>query len=96
MAIDPTQLSRTDKQRLADLAEKTGDEAVREAVKTFLERSAEQAVPNGAPSPEQARPIWEVFEDIMSDVPQEVLDALPADAAEQHDHYIYGIPKKSV
>ena len=96
MAIDPTQLSRTDKQRLADLAEKTGDEAVREAVKAFLERSAEQAVPNGAPAPEQARPIWEVFEDIMSDVPQEVLDALPADAAKQHDHYIYGIPKKSV
>lgn len=96
MATDPTQLSRTDKQNLADLAEKTGDTAVREAVKAFLERPAEQAVPNGAPSPEQARPIWEVFEDIMSDVPQEVLDALPTDAAEQHDHYIYGIPKKSV
>ncbi len=95
MAINPTQLSRTDKQHLADLAEKTGDEAVREAVKAFLERSVEQAVPNGAPSPEQARPIWEVFEDIMSDVSQEVLDALPTDAAEQHDHYIYGLPKKS-
>ncbi len=95
MAIDPTQLSRTDKQLLADLAEKTGDKAVREAVEAFLERSAEQAEPNGAPSPEQVRPIWEVFENIMSDVPQEVLDALPTDAAEQHDHYIYGLPKKS-
>lgn len=95
MAIDPTQLSRTDKQHLADLAEKTGDKAVREAVEAFLERSAEQAEPNGTPSPEQVRPIWEVFEDIMSDVPQEVLDALPTDAAEQHDHYIYGLPKKS-
>ena len=95
MAIDPTQLSRTDKQLLADLAEKTGDKAVREAVKAFLERLAEQAEPNGALSPEQVRPIWEVFEDIMSDVPQEVVDALPTDAAEQHDHYIYGLPKKS-
>ena len=95
MAINPTQLSRTDKQHLADLAEKTGDKAVREAVEAFLERSAEQAEPNGPPSPEQVRPIWEVFEDIMSDVPQEVLDALPTDAAEQHDHYIYGLPKKS-
>lgn len=95
MAIDPTQLSRTDKQHLADLAERTGDKAVREAVKAFLERSAEQAETNGPTSPEQARPIWEVFEDIMSDVPQEVLDALPTDAAEQHDHYIYGLPKKS-
>ena len=95
MATDPTQLSRTDKQHLADLAEKTGGKAVREAVKAFLERSAEQAEPKGVLSPEQVRPIWEVFEDIMSDVPQEVIDKLPTDAAEQHDHYIHGLPKKS-
>ena len=57
MAVDPTQLSQTDKQHLAALAEKTGDEAVREAVKAFLERSAEQAEPNRAPSTEQTRPI---------------------------------------
>ena len=96
MAVDPTQLSQTDKQHLADLAEKTGDETVREAVNAFLERSAEQSEPNGAPPTEQTRPIWEVFEDIMSDVPQEVIDTLPTDAAAQHDHYIYGLPKKSV
>ncbi len=27
-------------------------------------------------------------------LPQEVLDRLPADAASQHDHYIYGTPKR--
>jgi predicted DNA-binding antitoxin AbrB/MazE fold protein len=27
-------------------------------------------------------------------LPQEVLDRLPADGASQHDHYIYGTPKR--
>jgi antitoxin component of MazEF toxin-antitoxin module len=28
-------------------------------------------------------------------LPQETLDRLPADGASQHDHYIYGTPKRS-
>ena len=94
MAIDPTTLSQTDKQHLVEIAEKSGDEALCEAVNAFLERAAKKSEPNGAPTTEQTRPIWEVFEDIMSDVPQEVIDKLPTDAAEQHDHYIYGLPKR--
>jgi predicted DNA-binding antitoxin AbrB/MazE fold protein len=27
-------------------------------------------------------------------LPQETLDRLPADGASQHDHYIYGTPKR--
>lgn len=38
--------------------------------------------------------IWEVFDEILQDVPQEELDLLPSDAASQHDHYIYGTPKQ--
>jgi len=41
------------------------------------------------------RPIWEVIEDIFRDMPKEVLDAMPVDGAENHDHYIYGWPKKN-
>jgi Arc/MetJ-type ribon-helix-helix transcriptional regulator len=40
------------------------------------------------------RPIGEVIDALMSDVPDEVLDRLPVDGAAQHDHYIYGLPKK--
>jgi hypothetical protein len=43
----------------------------------------------------QARPIWEVFGEMLSDVPQEELERLPDDFSEQHDHYIYGLPKRS-
>jgi hypothetical protein len=40
------------------------------------------------------KPIWEVFQELSASVPDEVWDALPTDLAEQHDHYIYGTPKR--
>jgi hypothetical protein len=32
----------------------------------------------------------------MSGVPAEMLAALPQDGASEHDHYIYGLPKRGV
>ncbi len=40
------------------------------------------------------KPIWDKISDIMKDLPKSELDKLPLDGAEQHDHYIYGIPKR--
>ncbi len=42
-----------------------------------------------------AKPIWELVQDIMKDVPNEQLDRLPVDGAGNHDHYIYGTPKRA-
>jgi hypothetical protein len=42
------------------------------------------------------RPISEVIAEIMADVPPDVLARLPKDGASQHDHYIYGWPKRDV
>ena len=39
--------------------------------------------------------IWDAIDDIMRRVPKEVISHLPVDGAEQHDHYLYGSPKKS-
>jgi hypothetical protein len=44
--------------------------------------------------PKAPKPIWEQFVDAFKDVPEEELDRLPIDAAAQHDHYIYGTPKR--
>ena len=41
------------------------------------------------------RPIWEVIDEIMRDVPEVALSRLPEDGAEQHDHYLYGTLKKA-
>lgn len=40
------------------------------------------------------RPIWEVIAEISASVPDEEWAKLPADGAEQHDHYLYGSPKR--
>lgn len=40
------------------------------------------------------RPIWEVIREISAEVPDEEWAKLPTDGAEQHDHYLYGSPKK--
>jgi hypothetical protein len=43
---------------------------------------------------EQRKPFWQFIEELIADIPQEVLDTMPTDGAEQHDHYIYGSPKR--
>jgi hypothetical protein len=39
--------------------------------------------------PTEYKPIWEVADDIIKDVPQEVLETLPLDGAVKHDYYLY-------
>jgi hypothetical protein len=41
------------------------------------------------------KPLWQMILQIMKDVPNEEIDRLPTDGSEEHDHYIYGIPKKN-
>jgi hypothetical protein len=50
------------------------------------------------PQPVTPKPrphISEVIQEIMSDVPREVFETLPHDGASEHDHYLYGTPKKN-
>jgi hypothetical protein len=42
-----------------------------------------------------AVPVWEILLQIAADVPDEELAKIPHDAAEQHDHYLYGAPKRA-
>jgi hypothetical protein len=43
---------------------------------------------------EPYKPIWEIAAELARDIPPDVLAALPTDSAENHDHYLYGSPKK--
>jgi hypothetical protein len=47
-------------------------------------------------SEEPHKPIWETFIEASREIPDEELDRLPTDGATQHDHYIYGVPKRPV
>ncbi len=53
----------------------------------FVERLATDTEP-------QKRTIWEKIREHAREVPDEVWEQVPADGAEQHDHYLYGAPKK--
>ncbi len=76
------------------------DDAMTEAASMLVQRlereQAEAAMPaahQGKPVPAH-KPIWEEFAEIAASIPDEEWAKLPADGAEQHDHYIYGTPKR--
>lgn len=38
--------------------------------------------------------IWDKIEERIQNVPDEIWEQLPTDGAQEHDHYLYGSPKK--
>ena len=40
------------------------------------------------------KPLGDIAADLLHDVPDDDFAQLPVDGAEQHDHYIYGTPKR--
>ena len=49
-----------------------------------------------APSPRpKKKHIWDVAAELVAEIPAEDLACLPVDGAAQHDHYIYGTPKRT-
>jgi hypothetical protein len=47
------------------------------------------------PSARRRRHISYVILENMRDVPAEIMAAMPKDGASEHDHYIYGLPKRN-
>jgi Arc/MetJ-type ribon-helix-helix transcriptional regulator len=76
------------------------DDAMTEAASLLLQRLKQEQTlaTKTAASPANAaapyKPIWEVAADIRNSIPAEEWAKLPVDGAEQHDHYIYGTPKR--
>jgi Arc/MetJ-type ribon-helix-helix transcriptional regulator len=76
------------------------DEVIAEAVRSFLGQRQDGQEPDRTPAAKEGtapahKPIWEVFQEIARSVPPETWDDLPADLSDQHDHYIYGTPKRT-
>jgi Arc/MetJ-type ribon-helix-helix transcriptional regulator len=74
------------------------DDAMAEAARLLLrqlEQGSQSISPSGRAAPAAYKPIWEEIAEITADVPEEAWDALPTDLSDQHDHYIYGTPKRT-
>ena len=73
------------------------DAAVVQAVRVFLDQRPRtpEAPPTADENGKTAhKPIWEKILELTADIPDEVWEKIPTDSAEQHDHYIYGTPKR--
>jgi hypothetical protein len=60
------------------------------SLEQWLQKLAEQQSTAGSPR----RHIADVIVEDMRKVPPEIMATMPKDGASQHDHYIYGWPKK--
>jgi hypothetical protein len=40
-------------------------------------------------------PIWERIAELAEEIPDEAIADIPVDGATEHDHYLYGSPKKT-
>jgi len=64
-------------------------------VEQYVVQLVEQAAPfEQEPVRDPKRPIWEVIAERAQALLPEVLERLPEDGASQHEHYIYGLPKR--
>ena len=75
------------------------DDAMTEAARLLLQKLNQASARIDKPAASEAaapadKPIWEEILELTADVPDEEWDKLPTDLAEQHDHYIYGTPKR--
>jgi Arc/MetJ-type ribon-helix-helix transcriptional regulator len=69
-------------------------DAITAAWRSFEGHGEAATVPAGAPPTTSPPPFWEAIEAENRAIPTEVWDALPADLSDQHDHYVYGTPRK--
>jgi Arc/MetJ-type ribon-helix-helix transcriptional regulator len=70
--------------------------AMTEAASLLLQqlRQAEANPPATSEASQEHMPLWEEIQELTADVPAEEWDKLPSDLAEQHDHYLYGTPRR--
>lgn len=85
---------------LADGRFASESDVVDEALGLLEQRERQRVeMPKPADNPVEStpahKPIWEVIQEISATVPDEVWDTVPTDLAAQHDHYIYGTPKRT-
>jgi Arc/MetJ-type ribon-helix-helix transcriptional regulator len=75
------------------------DDAIAEAVRLLLQQGNRSEAKSDTPTTLEPtatahKPIWEVADELRRSIPEEEWDKLPVDGASEHDHYIYGTPKR--
>ena len=69
-----------------------------ESPEAFVRKAVERALRENGAEPDPKGDIWDAVEELWSRASPDVqaaLERLPSDLASEHDHYIYGTPKRS-
>ena len=70
-------------------------EMIENLVRNYARQTPATPQPPAEAAPIQRRkPIWERAAELRKSIPTEEWDKVPVDGASQHDHYIYGTPKR--
>ncbi|MGI9301792.1 MAG: hypothetical protein ACR2RB_03660 [Gammaproteobacteria bacterium] len=98
MATNPEDihLQPEHKRLIAELADQRGkawSEILEEALDAIGTSQDAQDVRSPGSAVPQTASVLDIFLEAREAIPQEELDKLPVDGADQHDHYIYGTLK---
>ena len=94
---EPTPRAKRDKRLKGAKAPVTTDpRLVTDGGSSALDRYLQQALAESRARPRRnyRKPLGQMIAELTKDVPKEDLDRLPRDGSLNHDHYIYGTPKR--
>jgi Arc/MetJ-type ribon-helix-helix transcriptional regulator len=91
----PPDLDARIQQKITGAGYRTPDEVIRKALDALdaKEQQETSRLTKGKKRP--MTPVWQRFQDAVRSISEKELAALPPDGASEHDHYLYGIPKRS-
>jgi Arc/MetJ-type ribon-helix-helix transcriptional regulator len=96
MAISlPPDLDARIQQKVTKAGYRTPDEVIRKALDALDAKEQQEARQPEKVKKKPAVPVWQRFQNASRSIPEEELSTLPPDGASEHDHYLYGTPKRS-
>jgi Arc/MetJ-type ribon-helix-helix transcriptional regulator len=91
----PSDLDDRIQQKVIQAGYRTPDEVIRKALDALDAQEQQEVRQRGRVKKKSAVPVWQRFQNAACFIPEEELASLPPDGASEHDHYLYGIPKRS-
>lgn len=89
----PPDLDARIQQKVTEAGYQTPDEVIRKALDA-LDAKEQQEAFLPAKKKRPTLPVWQRFQNAVRSIPEEELVTLPSDGASEHDHYLYGVPKR--
>jgi Arc/MetJ-type ribon-helix-helix transcriptional regulator len=91
----PPDLDARIQQKVTRAGYRSPDEVIRKALDALDAEEQHGAPPPAKGKKSPAVPLWQRFQNAVRSIPEEELATLPPDGASEHDHYLYGLPKRS-